>query len=98
MTNSEHWGMPGGYSSPHDPTAAESFLLKKVWFESVMKCADLPEDFDKIKICSVRRQVVAGMNYKYSLSDGKHDFNMVVYVPLHGAQEKVTLCERSGTA
>ena len=54
--NKEGWGMPGGFSSPHDPTSEELFILKKAWFEAVSKCAHLPKEIEKVKVCSVRKQ------------------------------------------
>ncbi len=52
----EHWGMPGGFSAPHEPTAEEKFLLKKTYFEATSKCSHMPKEFERVKICSVSRQ------------------------------------------
>ena len=54
--NGERWGMPGGFSAPHEASAEEQFLLKKTWFEACSKCSHMPKEFEKIKICSVSRQ------------------------------------------
>jgi hypothetical protein len=102
----EKWGMPGGFSSPSQPNEEDYTRLRKVWGELFSKCAELPEDVNKITICSVQKQVVAGMNYKYTLVDGEgKTFKTVIYVPLPqqgqqmGDQEfagRVMLCEATG--
>jgi len=97
-TKHSNTGMPGGYSSPHEPTSEELFLLKKAYFEAVCKCSHLPKEFESVKVCSVSKQVVAGMNYAFTLEDQEgRTFKMVVYQPLPHMQnsvgERVTSCE-----
>jgi len=94
--SSGHWGMPGGFSAPHDPTSEELSLLKKTFSQATAKCSHLPKDVDKLKVCGVSKQVVAGMNYAYTLEDGNgRTFKLIVFVPLPHEQkpEHVTLCE-----
>jgi len=107
-STTERWGMPGGFSSPNQPSEDDYTRLRKVWNEMYSKCAELPEDVSSMKICSVQKQVVAGMNYKYTLVDGAgKTFKTVIYVPLPSHEQqvgddhftgKVMLCEATGVS
>ena len=55
-TEPERFGMPGGYSSPHQPTSEELALLRKTWSQATSKCSHLPKEMERLKVCSVSKQ------------------------------------------
>ena len=86
-------GLLGGYSKPHPPTEEELFALRRLWFEAVNKCAEVPQRFEDIKVCFVRSQVVAGMNYEYTLeSRGGQVTKLILHSPLRADADRIMSC------